>query len=178
MNHRSINEPLVEALKHVGGTRKQVLNTIKGKNLWKICMTSDSLVILNLRRTNFCMALFFFLFIEYGTIPNAWTSGSKLIKEDWFGLKQVQWIGAKINFKARDSWYWKQSDQWYFPFSLGNLCEFKILILHSNGFCGAIVGSNFNFMFYELRIFDISFNNLTGCLQTSSKIWLTWNLLI
>ncbi|KAK7837796.1 hypothetical protein CFP56_020773 [Quercus suber] len=52
----------------------------------------------------------------------------------------------------------------------GNLRKLKIFILHSNGFCGAIVGPNFNITFYELRIFDISCNNLTGCLQTSSKI--------
>ncbi|KAM3683426.1 hypothetical protein ACJW31_12G146500 [Castanea mollissima] len=139
----------------------QVLD-LSGNNLGGMiprCLSnfSSSLSILKLGRNNF-----------HGTIPQTWTSASKLRMID---LGQNKLHGQVPRLMARcalleslDLGNNQIVDT--FPSWLGALPELKILILRSNRFYGAIRTPKFNFGFPKLRIIDMSFNGFTGSLPS------------
>ena len=139
----------------------QVLD-LSGNNLGGMiprCLSnfSTSLSILKLGRNNF-----------HGTIPQTWTSASKLRMID---LGQNKLHGQVPRSMARcalleslDLGNNQIIDA--FPSWLGALPELKILILRSNRFYGAIRSPKFNFAFPKLRIIDMSFNGFTGSLPS------------
>ncbi|XP_050262671.1 receptor-like protein 7 [Quercus robur] len=124
---------------------------------------SFSLSILKLRRNNF-----------HGNIPQICKKGSKLKMID-FSQNQLQgWIPRSLvsctmletlvlgNNQINDS----------FPSWLGVLPELGVLILRYNQLHGAIGKPESNFVFPNLHIIDISYNNITGKLPFEYfQIW-------
>ncbi|KAL4596676.1 hypothetical protein ACB092_12G180400 [Castanea dentata] len=139
----------------------QVLD-LSGNNLGGMiprCLSnfSSSLSILKLGRNNF-----------HGTIPQTWTSASKLRMID---LGQNKFNGQVPRSMVRCALLESLdlgNNQIVntFPSWLGALPELKILILRSNRFYGAIRSPKFNFAFPKLRIIDMSFNGFTGSLPS------------
>ena len=124
---------------------------------------SFSLSIPNLRRNNF-----------HGNIPQICKKGSKFKTID-FSQNQLQgWIPRSLvnctmletlflgNNQINDS----------FPSWLGVLPELGVLILRYNQLQGAIGKPESNFVFPNLHIVDISYNNITGKLPYEYfRIW-------
>ena len=139
-------------------------NNLSGKIPKCLGNFSNSLTILNLRRNNL-----------HGPIPHTWTSGNKLRMIDMGDNKLRGQVPKSIvncvlledldlgNNQINDS----------FPFWLATLPELKILILRSNYFHGPIAAPEFSLVFPKLRIFDISWNSITGSLP--SKFFQSWN---
>ncbi|GKV26483.1 hypothetical protein SLEP1_g35773 [Rubroshorea leprosula] len=127
---------------------------------------SKSLSILNLEENNFL-----------GTIPDTWAIGSelKVIKlghNNLQGKLPKSLVNCKIlelldlsNNQIKDT----------FPSWLGALPQLKIIILHFNGFYGAISGAESDLLFPNLQIIDISHNEFVGSLPMD--YFKRWNVM-
>ncbi|XP_062167436.1 receptor-like protein 6 [Alnus glutinosa] len=118
---------------------------------------SDSLSVLNLHNNSF-----------HGTIPETFTEGNKLKMID-FSQNQLQGrlprsLANCTMLEALNLGHNQMNDT--FPFWLGVLPELRILILRSNGIYGAMENLNSNFDFLNIRIIDLSNNEITGKLPS------------
>ncbi|XP_059449498.1 receptor-like protein 19 [Corylus avellana] len=124
---------------------------------------SPFLSVLELRSNNF-----------HGTIPKTWANSSSLRVID---LSQNQLEGPLPRSLANSAMleYLHVGNNKIigtFPFWLRTLPQLKVLVLHSNGFYGAIRSSESNYTFPKLRIIDLSCNNFSGHLP--AEYFLHW----
>ncbi|XP_062167593.1 receptor-like protein 6 [Alnus glutinosa] len=118
---------------------------------------SDSLSVLNLHNNSF-----------HGTIPETFIEGNKLKMID-FSQNQLQGrlprsLANCIMLEVLNLGHNQMNDT--FPFWLGTLPELRVLILRSNGIYGAMENPNSNFDFSNIRIFDLSNNDIAGKLPS------------
>ncbi|XP_059446712.1 receptor-like protein 6 [Corylus avellana] len=118
---------------------------------------SESLSILNLHNNSF-----------HGTIPDTFSEGNKLKMID-FSQNQLQGrlprsLAHCTMLEALNLGHNQVNDT--FPFWLGTLPELRVLILRSNGIYGAMGNCNSNFDFPNMRIIDLSYNDITGKLPS------------
>ncbi|XP_059446717.1 receptor-like protein 7 [Corylus avellana] len=117
----------------------------------------DSLLVLNLNDNKF-----------HGTIPQIFTKGNKLRMID-FSQNQLHGrlprsLANCTVLEVLNLGHNQMNDT--FPFWLGILPELRVLILRSNGIYGAIRSPNSSFDFSNIRIFDLSNNNITDKLPS------------
>jgi Leucine-rich repeat (LRR) protein len=124
---------------------------------------SEYLSILNLHGNSF-----------HGTIPDTFPEGNKLKMID-FRQNQLQGrlprsLANCTMLEALNLGHNQVNDT--FPFWLGILPELRVLILRSNGIYGAMGNPNSSFDFPNIRIIDLSNNEITGKLP--SQYFQTW----
>jgi Leucine-rich repeat (LRR) protein len=124
---------------------------------------SEYLSILNLHGNSF-----------HGTIPNTFSEGNKLKMID-FSQNQLQGrlprsLANCTMLEVLNLGHNQVNDT--FPFWLGILPELRVLILRSNGIYGAMGNPNSSFDFPNIRIIDLSNNEITGKLP--SQYFQTW----
>ncbi|KAG6658897.1 hypothetical protein CIPAW_04G193400 [Carya illinoinensis] len=120
-------------------------------------LNQTSLLVLRLQNNNFG-----------GTIPKTWAKGCLLRMLD-LSQNQLQGHFPRSLANCTELEYLhvghNQINDTY-PFWLGTLQQLQILVLHSNGFHGAIRSLETNYTFPNLHIIDLSHNHLSGNLPT------------